>query len=74
MVCVSTSLNTLACLFLFLASIAESEDGEAEGGYDPTKTVYPGKKIKESFNIYFLSFSYAQQEPNVIFTAVFLII
>ena len=48
MVCVSTTLNTLACFFLFLASIAESEDGEAEGVYDPTKTVYPGKKEKKS--------------------------
>ena len=42
MVCVFQSLNTLAWFSFILASIAQSEDGMEEGGYDPTKTVYPG--------------------------------
>ena len=46
MVCVYQSLNTLACFSFFLASIAQSEDGQA--GYDPTKTVYPGNLTLET--------------------------
>ena len=48
------SLNTLACFSLFLASIAESDNGEPEGGYDPTKTVYPGKVTLEKRKVYLL--------------------
>ena len=80
---VSKSLNTLACFSLFLASIAESDDGESEAGYDPTKTVYPGNVKLEKKSIYLFIFTfflhivfifYNVKPHNVTFAAVFLII
>ena len=77
------SLNTLACFSLFLASIAESDDGESEAGYDPTKTVYPGnvKLEKKSISLFIFTFFlhivfifYNVKPHNVTFAAVFLII